>query len=200
MESAVDKMSDKWCLGKRATPVVEDDTEAPLSEDDCLSIIVLGASGDLAKKKTFPALFNLYLQGFLKSHEVYIFSYARTNISDDDLRYRIPNLGGWPRIVVEKPFGRDLESTEHLSNQIGEFFEEPNIYCIDHSLRKEVVQNLMAHLSYRKMDFEEFSAAAISTYQLESREEWKYIASTPFEHFEQEGNRAISVADLKFVM
>lgn len=31
-------------------------------ETGCLSIIVLGASGDLAKKKTFPALFNLYRQ------------------------------------------------------------------------------------------------------------------------------------------
>lgn len=33
-----------------------------VSEKGCLSIIVLGASGDLAKKKTFPALFNLYRQ------------------------------------------------------------------------------------------------------------------------------------------
>lgn len=35
-------------------------------ETGCLSIIVLGASGDLAKKKTFPALFNLYRQVDLK--------------------------------------------------------------------------------------------------------------------------------------
>lgn len=34
------------------------------SEGGCLSIIVLGASGDLAKKKTFPALFNLFRQVF----------------------------------------------------------------------------------------------------------------------------------------
>lgn len=54
----------------------------------------------------------------------------------------------------------------------------------------------MAPLSYRKMDFEEFCAAAISTYQLEAREEWQHIASTAFEHFEQEGNRAISVEEL----
>lgn len=33
-----------------------------LPETGCLSIVVLGASGDLAKKKTFPALFNLYCQ------------------------------------------------------------------------------------------------------------------------------------------
>lgn len=36
--------------------------EEDINENGCLSIIVLGASGDLAKKKTFPALFNLYQQ------------------------------------------------------------------------------------------------------------------------------------------
>lgn len=54
----------------------------------------------------------------------------------------------------------------------------------------------MAPLSYRKMDFEEFCAAAISTYQLEALEKWEQIASTAFEHFEQEGNRVISVEEL----
>jgi glucose-6-phosphate 1-dehydrogenase len=59
------------------------------SESGCLSIVVLGASGDLAKKKTFPALFHLFQQGFLQSGEVHIFGYARSNISDDGLRERI---------------------------------------------------------------------------------------------------------------
>ena len=54
----------------------------------------------------------------------------------------------------------------------------------------------MGQLSYRKMDFEEFCAAAISTYQLEAVEGWEHIASTAFEHFEQEGNRVISVEEL----
>ncbi|KAI3933469.1 hypothetical protein MKX01_022048 [Papaver californicum] len=62
---------------------------ANVSESGSLSIIILGASGDLAKKKTFPALFNLYQQGFLQSNEVHIFGYARTKISDDELRDRI---------------------------------------------------------------------------------------------------------------
>lgn len=59
------------------------------------------------------------------------------------LIYILADLGGWTRIVVEKPFGRDLESAEHLSNQIGELFEEPQIYRIDHYLGKELVQNLV---------------------------------------------------------
>ena len=54
----------------------------------------------------------------------------------------------------------------------------------------------MAPLSYRKMDFEEFCAAAISTYQLEALETWEQIASTAFEYFEQEGNRSVSVEEL----
>ncbi|KAF5186904.1 Glucose-6-phosphate 1-dehydrogenase [Thalictrum thalictroides] len=193
-------------------------------ESGCLSIIVLGASGDLAKKKTFPALYNLYRQGFLQSNEVHIFGYARTKISDDELRNRIrgylshgkdsedvsdflqlikyvsgsydgeegfrlldtkiyehevskntqegssrrlfylalppsvypsvckmirnfcmnrSDLGGWTRIVVEKPFGKDLDSAEALSSQLGELFDEKQIYRIDHYLGKELVQNLL---------------------------------------------------------
>ncbi|XP_051141261.1 glucose-6-phosphate 1-dehydrogenase, cytoplasmic isoform [Andrographis paniculata] len=194
-------------------------------ETGCLSITVLGASGDLAKKKTFPALFNLYRQGFLQMNDVHIFGYSRTKLSDDELRnrireylprgkeviYDVPNflqlikylsgsydspegfreldkaiskheisknsaegssrrlfylalppsvypqvckmiksycmnksdLGGWTRIVIEKPFGKDLSSAEELSSHIGELFDEPQIYRIDHYLGKELVQNLL---------------------------------------------------------
>lgn len=58
------------------------------------------------------------------------------------------------------------------------------------------ILNAMAPLSYRKMDFDEFCAAAISTHQLEAREGWEQMASTAFEHFEQEGNRIVSVEEL----
>ncbi|XP_061968812.1 CDPK-related kinase 3-like isoform X3 [Populus nigra] len=58
------------------------------------------------------------------------------------------------------------------------------------------ILNAMESLAYRKMYFEEFCAAAISTYQLEALEGWEQIASTAFEHFEQEGNRVISVEEL----
>uniref|UniRef100_A0ACD5YMT5 Uncharacterized protein n=1 Tax=Avena sativa TaxID=4498 RepID=A0ACD5YMT5_AVESA len=193
------------------------------SESGCLSIVVLGASGDLAKKKTFPALFNLFQQGFLQSGEVHIFGYARSNISDDGLRERIrgylkgasdehlsqflqlikyvsgsydsgegfellnkaisenetsqdnepansrrlfylalppsvyPSVckmirsycmtpsshTGWTRVIVEKPFGKDLDSAEQLSAQLGELFDEQQLYRIDHYLGKELVQNLL---------------------------------------------------------
>ncbi|TVU29395.1 hypothetical protein EJB05_20959 [Eragrostis curvula] len=203
------------------------------SESGCLSIVVLGASGDLAKKKTFPALFHLFQQGFLQSGEVHIFGYARSNLSDDGLRERIrgylkgasdehvsqflqlikyvsgsydsgegfeslnnaiseyetsktnesgssrrlfylalppsvyPSVSkmirsycmnpfvasihvvlsasrtGWSRVIVEKPFGKDLDSAEELSSQLGELFDEHQLYRIDHYLGKELVQNLL---------------------------------------------------------
>ncbi|KAL2335223.1 hypothetical protein Fmac_016436 [Flemingia macrophylla] len=224
--------SSKWHVEQRdslssESPLSRDLDHAP--ETGSLSIVVLGASGDLAKKKTFPALFNLYRQGFLLPDEVCIFGYARTKITDDELRNRIrgylvpgkdpspeqledvskflhlikyvsgsydsedgfynldkeiseheslkqsaegssrrlfylalppsvypsvckmiktccmnkSHLGGWTRIVVEKPFGKDLESAEQLSTQIGELFKEPQIYRIDHYLGKELVQNML---------------------------------------------------------
>ena len=48
------------------------------------------------------------------------------------------------RLVVEKPFGRNLESAKKLKLEIGSVFNERSIYRIDHYLGKETVQNLMA--------------------------------------------------------
>ncbi|KAK7338113.1 hypothetical protein VNO77_18713 [Canavalia gladiata] len=56
--------------------------------------------------------------------------------------------------------------------------------------------HVMEPLAYRKMDFEEFCAAATSTYQLEALDRWEDIANTAFEHFEREGNRVISIEEL----
>ncbi|MEL6102429.1 MAG: glucose-6-phosphate dehydrogenase [Pseudomonadota bacterium] len=48
------------------------------------------------------------------------------------------------RIVVEKPFGRDLETARQLNRDLAAYFDESQIYRIDHYLGKETVQNLMA--------------------------------------------------------
>ncbi len=50
---------------------------------------------------------------------------------------------GWTRLVVEKPFGRDLESAQALNACIHEYFSEKQTYRIDHYLGKETVQNLL---------------------------------------------------------
>lgn len=204
------------------------------AERSPLTVIVLGASGDLAKKKTFPALFNLYRQGFLPHALVSVAGYARSQMSDADLRARLrpylegsggstsdkqqqqeavdrflslvsytaggydspegfqalnaavaahearfggaadapsrrlfylalpPSVypqvsrmvaahcvrrpdptGSWSRVIVEKPFGRDLASSEALSAALGALFREEQVYRIDHYLGKEIVQNLL---------------------------------------------------------
>ena len=50
------------------------------------------------------------------------------------------------RIVVEKPFGHDLASARELNRTLAQYFDEAQIYRIDHYLGKETVQNLMAVL------------------------------------------------------
>ena len=176
-----------------------------------LSIIVVGASGDLAIKKTFPALFSLYCNNLLPPHLV-IAGYARTAMSDEAFIAKIsskfnpkfaakkaeflsklfyhagqydsaddfaaltkqleererkigdgkaanrifyfaipPNVfiptarsiraaslsqSGWNRVIVEKPFGRDSESSAELGRDLGQLFTEQEIFRIDHYLGK----------------------------------------------------------------
>ncbi|KAF8238693.1 glucose-6-P dehydrogenase [Tricholoma matsutake] len=186
-------------------------------------IVVLGASGDLAKKKTFPALFGLYRQGFLPK-DLKIVGYARTKMDReefykretsyiklpeddphasttlkeftdlssyiagdyedgaafDELNKHIEELesryqskernrifylalppsvfvpvsknlkehcyvktAGINRIIVEKPFGKDLESARELLASIKQYWTEDETFRIDHYLGKEMVKNLL---------------------------------------------------------
>jgi glucose-6-phosphate 1-dehydrogenase len=50
---------------------------------------------------------------------------------------------GWTRILVEKPFGRDLETAQKLDAKLGLLFKEHQIFRIDHYLAKETVQNIL---------------------------------------------------------
>ena len=51
---------------------------------------------------------------------------------------------GWTRLVIEKPFGRDLKSAQELNQVVHKYFAESQVYRIDHYLGKETVQNLLA--------------------------------------------------------
>ncbi|KAE8766925.1 glucose-6-phosphate 1-dehydrogenase, chloroplastic-like [Hordeum vulgare] len=186
-----------------------------------VSITVVGASGDLAKKKIFPALFALFYEDWLPEHFT-VFGYARSKMSDEELRNMIsmtltcridqrancsekmdkflkrcfyqsgqynseegfreldrkltekeagklpnrlfylsipPNIfvdvvrsasrtaslpggSGWTRFIVEKPFGRDSESSGELTRSLKMYLEEEQIFRIDHYLGKELVENL----------------------------------------------------------
>ena len=50
---------------------------------------------------------------------------------------------GWRRIIIEKPFGRDLESAKRLNREMLRVFRETQVYRIDHYLGKETVRNLL---------------------------------------------------------
>jgi glucose-6-phosphate 1-dehydrogenase len=50
---------------------------------------------------------------------------------------------GWRRIIIEKPFGHDLESARRLNEQVHAVFDERQVYRIDHYLGKETVQNIL---------------------------------------------------------
>ncbi|PPQ98500.1 hypothetical protein CVT24_003991 [Panaeolus cyanescens] len=185
-------------------------------------IVVLGASGDLAKKKTLPALFGLFRQKFLP-RDCKIVGYARTKMDKAEFDKRatsyikgtedpevskalddfkkaltyvaggyedaesfqnlekhlkeieanyqskecnrifylalpptvfIPvakNLkencyapkGGINRIIIEKPFGKDLDSARELLNSVKQYWTEDETFRIDHYLGKEMVKNLL---------------------------------------------------------
>ena len=182
--------------------------------------IIFGATGDLAQRKLYPALFHLYQKGFLKNKFAVIgtarrpwtnerlqevvrnsvadmennaleinqfashFYYQSHNVNDTehyitlknlaaklDERYQIggnrifylamsptffgtiakhlrsQNLvtaNGYNRLVIEKPFGHDLKSAEALNDDIARYFEEKDIFRIDHYLGKEMAQSIYA--------------------------------------------------------
>ena len=77
--------------------------------------------------------------------EVYYFSVSPSLFGDLAERLQQWGMAGADsRIVVEKPFGRDLESARALNATLATYFKEEQIYRIDHYLGKETVQNLMA--------------------------------------------------------
>ncbi len=183
------------------------ETTAPAGRGDAL--VLFGATGDLAKKKLYPALYHLAARGRLG---IPVIGVAVSNWDDDQLRdyartavtqkegspnqgaideltrslsfvcgdyrdrstfellgqrlagarhpvfyFAIPptmfetvvsglrsvGLNERGRVVVEKPFGRDLASAQELNRCLHSAFPESAIFRIDHFLGKETVQNLL---------------------------------------------------------
>lgn len=191
-----------------------------LKTQTCNHVVVFGASGDLAKKKIYPALFSLYNERLLPTNTKVI-GYARTNMTTPQFHERIghhlkcrlksphndtcdlnalyfldecsyvqggytsfdmqvlqhvlstdentfsinnrlfymslppsmylqvaeimPTLyskKGWNRVIIEKPFGRDVSSSQMLTDSINKYVAEGDVYRIDHYLGKELVENI----------------------------------------------------------
>ncbi len=65
-------------------------------------------------------------------------------VADNLNRYGLAVGGeGWRRIMIEKPFGYDLESARELNTHLTDAFQEENIYRVDHYLGKEMLQNIL---------------------------------------------------------
>ena len=89
---------------------------------------------DLEKKLSLPGNRAFYL-----ALPPSIFPSAITGLGESGL-----NKGkGWVRLVIEKPFGYDLASAQELNRMIHRYFDENQIFRIDHYLGKETVQNLL---------------------------------------------------------
>ncbi|MCO4848571.1 MAG: glucose-6-phosphate dehydrogenase [Yoonia sp.] len=87
------------------------------------------------------------LSGMVRSDVVqaFYFSVAPSLFGDLAQRLHTNNIATkTSRIVVEKPFGRDLATAKALNKSLADHFDECQIYRIDHYLGKETVQNLMA--------------------------------------------------------
>ena len=64
------------------------------------------------------------------------------NLGQAGFVYRVDG-GPWSRVIVEKPFGRDLESARALNEELAQVFRERQIFRIDHYLGKETTQNIL---------------------------------------------------------
>ncbi len=105
---------------------------------DHLDYVAIDAKGDGGWDKLAQLVRQDVIQAFY-------FSVAPSLFGELAQRLHANNIANAKsRIVVEKPFGRDLETARALNETLAEHFAERQIYRIDHYLGKETVQNLMA--------------------------------------------------------
>jgi glucose-6-phosphate 1-dehydrogenase len=67
-----------------------------------------------------------------------------TNLARSKLTLPCDDKTGWTRILIEKPFGNDIETARSLDKLLGRLFREEQIFRIDHYLAKEALQNILA--------------------------------------------------------
>ncbi len=89
----------------------------------------------IAKENNIPENFIFYLSTPPSLYEIIPKNLASVELNQAD--------DGFRRLIVEKPFGTDLESAKELNRNLLDYFKEEQIYRIDHYLGKETVQNLL---------------------------------------------------------
>ncbi|HZI67287.1 MAG TPA: glucose-6-phosphate dehydrogenase [Thermoanaerobaculia bacterium] len=112
--------------------------------------IVRYIAGDFGDPALYARLEKILdeIEGARQGHRNRIFYLATPPEADPEIVRLLGERGlsepeeGWTRIVVEKPFGHDLESAQKLNEALRAVFEERQIYRIDHYLAKETVQNV----------------------------------------------------------
>ncbi|MDD2807143.1 MAG: glucose-6-phosphate dehydrogenase [Patescibacteria group bacterium] len=66
-----------------------------------------------------------------------------TNLKLSGLNVPCSPQTGWTRMLIEKPFGRDLKTAERMLDQVSKFFKDEQVYLIDHYLAKEILQGIV---------------------------------------------------------
>jgi len=66
-----------------------------------------------------------------------------TSIAESGLAINCSPETGWTRVLVEKPFGKDIKTAQELDSLLGNLFREQQIFRIDHYLAKDTVQNIL---------------------------------------------------------
>jgi glucose-6-phosphate 1-dehydrogenase len=104
--------------------------------------------GDLTNLESFKSLYN-YIDTAqdISKNIIFYMSIPPSEYAAVSHNITLSNLNdqstGWRRVVIEKPFGYDLESAKTLENQIHKDFAEKQIFRIDHYLGKGMVQNVL---------------------------------------------------------
>lgn len=65
-------------------------------------------------------------------------------LANSGLTLSCDDSSGWTRVLIEKPFGNDIETAKSLDKLLGKLFKEEQIFRIDHYLAKEALQNILA--------------------------------------------------------
>lgn len=148
------KISDDEFRSKMEAAITEY-SEEKISDPACVrkfaSDLFYYSMDDYANPANYTELGN-YLKALCEKYSLgsnYIFHFATPPNAYETISVNLAKAGlareskGFRRFVIEKPFGYDFESGQHLNTRLHEFIKEDQIYRIDHYLGKESVQNLI---------------------------------------------------------